>query len=283
MPEKIILALLAGGTVLAAGVAAYSMRKKAEENTSKIEYVEPIRPRKRRFYEKYVKRGLDVVCGFMAVICFSPLYAIVALLVKIKLGSPVIFTQVRPGLIDEDGRETVFKMYKFRTMTDERDENGELLPDEIRLTRFGAWLRKTSLDELAEVFNILNGTMSVIGPRPQLVRDLVFMTKEQRIRHTAKPGLSGMAQINGRNSITWENKLEWDRKYIEKIGFLEDVKIVVETVKKALIKQEGIAQDGRATAEDFGDYLLRSQKISRQEYIRKQEQAKKILSQIEKK
>ena len=189
-------------------------------------------------------------------------HAGVALLVKIKLGSPVIFTQDRPGLVDKNGRETIFKMYKFRTMTDERDEEGNLLPDEIRLTKFGAWLRKTSLDELPEAFNILNGTMSVIGPRPQLVRDMVFMTDEQRMRHTAKPGLSGLAQVNGRNAITWEDKLEWDQKYIKKVGLIEDINIILETVKKAFIKQEGISQDDMATAEDFGDYLLRTGKIS---------------------
>lgn len=162
-------------------------------------------------------------------------------------------------------------------MTDERDEEGNLLPDEIRLTKFGAWLRKTSLDELPEAFNILNGTMSVIGPRPQLVRDMVFMTDEQRMRHTAKPGLSGLAQVNGRNAITWEDKLEWDQKYIKKVGLIEDINIILETVKKAFIKQEGISQDDMATAEDFGDYLLRTGKISLEEYLEKQEMAKEIL------
>ena len=167
-------------------------------------------------------------------------------------------------------------MYKFRTMTDERDENGELLPDEIRLTKFGKWLRNTSLDELPEAFNILNGTMSVIGPRPQLVRDMVFMTDEQRMRHTAKPGLSGLAQVNGRNAISWEDKLEWDLKYIKKISLAEDIKIILLTVKKALIKQEGITQDDMATAEDFGDYLLRIGKVSQEEYQKKQKIAKDI-------
>lgn len=147
---------------------------------------------------------------------------IVAILVRTKLGSPVLFTQPRPGMVDsKTGREKIFKMYKFRTMTDKRDANGELLPDEVRLTAFGAWLRKTSLDELPEVFNILNGTMSVIGPRPQLVRDMTFMTPEQCMRHTAKPGLSGLAQVNGRNAISWDDKLAWDLKYIEKVSFLK--------------------------------------------------------------
>lgn len=191
------------------------MKKEADKTTYTAELMSAIKPRKMGFYEKYIKRGMDVICASAAILCFSPIYAGVALLVKIKLGSPVIFTQDRPGLVDKNGRETIFKMYKFRTMTDERDEEGNLLPDEIRLTKFGAWLRKTNLDELPEAFNILNGTMSVIGPRPQLVRDMVFMTDEQRMRHTAKPGLSGLAQVNGRNAITWEDKLEWDQKYIK--------------------------------------------------------------------
>ena len=277
MSKKKTIVFLAGGTALVAEIIAHVLCKKAEKTTYKAESMEPIQPRKMGFYEKYVKRGLDVVCASAAVICFAPLYISVALLVKFKLGSPVIFTQDRPGLIDKDGRETVFKMYKFRTMTDERDENGELLPDDVRLTKFGAWLRQTSLDELAEAFNILNGTMSVIGPRPQLVRDMTFMTKEQRMRHTVKPGLSGLAQVNGRNAITWEDKMEWDQKYIKKVGFREDVRIIFETVKKAFIKKEGITQDDMATAEDFGDYLLRTGKVSQEEYQEKQRIAKQIL------
>lgn len=282
MSKKKMIAILAGGTALVAGITAHVLRKKTEKTTYKAEIIEPIQQRKMGFYEKYVKRGLDVACASVAIICFSPLYIGVALLVKFKLGSPVIFTQDRPGLIDKDGKETVFKMYKFRTMTDERDENGELLPDDVRLTKFGAWLRKTSLDELPEAFNILNGTMSVIGPRPQLVRDMVFMTKEQRMRHTAKPGLSGLAQVNGRNAITWEDKLNWDQKYIEKVGFVGDIGIILETVKKAFIKREGVSQDDMATAEDFGDYLLRAGKVSLEGYQKKQKVAKKILVKSEK-
>lgn len=232
------------------------------------------------FYEKYIKRAIDVVCASAAIICFSPLYIGIAVLVRFKLGSPVLFEQDRPGLIGEDGKETVFKMYKFRTMTDERDAEGNLLPDEKRLTKFGAWLRATSLDELPEAFCILNGTMTLIGPRPQLVRDMTFMTKEQRKRHTAKPGLSGLAQVNGRNAITWEDKLDWDLKYIQKVSFLEDVQIVFKTVEKAFVKQEGITEDDMATAEDFGDYLLRTEKVDEVEYSMKQKRAKDILSGI---
>ena len=230
------------------------------------------------FYEKYIKRGMDVVCATAAIVCFSPLYLGVAALVKIKLGSPVLFTQDRPGLIGKDGKENIFKMYKFRTMTDEKDEDGNLLPDEVRLTKFGKWLRSTSLDELPEAFNILNGTMSVVGPRPQLVRDMVFMTPEQRMRHTAKPGLSGLAQVNGRNAISWEDKLEWDQKYIKKVSLFEDIKIILQTVEKAFIKQEGITEEDMATAEDMGDYLLKTGKIEEEEYKEKQTEAKMIIN-----
>lgn len=273
---KILGGLVAGGLALC-GIMACIARGKADRTTYKTENIDAIPKRKKGIYEKYFKRLVDIVCASGAIIVFSPLYAVVALLVKFKLGSPVLFTQDRPGLIGDDGKETIFKMYKFRTMTDERDEEGNLLPDNVRLTKFGAWLRSTSLDELPEAFNILNGTMSVIGPRPQLVRDMVFMTPEQRMRHTAKPGLSGLAQVNGRNAISWEDKLEWDLKYIEKITFLGDVKIILDTVKKAFIKQEGIVQDDMATAEDLGDYLLRTNKSNQDEYDMKQEQAKKIL------
>lgn len=258
--------------------AAHKMKKNAKKTTYEAESEDRVQMRKMGFYEKYIKRMMDVVCATGAIVCFSPIYLGVAALVRIKLGSPVLFTQDRPGLIDKNGKETVFKMYKFRTMTDERDENGELLPDEIRLTKFGKWLRSTSLDELPEAFNILNGTMSVIGPRPQLVRDMVFMTPEQRRRHTAKPGLSGLAQVNGRNAISWEDKLNWDLKYIEKVSFARDVEIIMSTVKKAFIKQEGISQDDMATAEDLGDYLLRTEKITIEEYDEKISEAKKILN-----
>ena len=271
-------ALLTGAVVGVTAIAAHVMKKKAEKTTYEADLIEPIEKRKMGFYEKYGKRILDIACATAAIVVFSPLYLGVAALVKLKLGSPVLFTQDRPGLIGKDGKETVFKMYKFRTMTDERDENGELLPDDVRLTKFGKWLRNTSLDELPEAFNILNGTMSVIGPRPQLVRDMTFMTKEQRARHTAKPGLSGLAQVNGRNGISWEEKLDWDRKYIQNVSFAGDVKIIFDTVKKAFIKQEGITQDDMATAEDFGDWLLRTEKVAEVEYEAKQKQAKSILN-----
>lgn len=168
-------------------------------------------------YERYFKRPLDCVIAVGALIVFAPLLVIIAMLVKLKLGSPVIFAQMRPGLINhQTGKEKIFKLYKFRTMTDERNCEGELLPDEMRLTGFGAWLRSTSLDELPELFNILKGDMAIVGPRPQLVRDMVFMSKEQRERHTVRPGLTGLAQIRGRNTLSWGKKLYSDLEYIEK-------------------------------------------------------------------
>ena len=234
--------------------------------------------RKMGFYEKYVKRAIDIFCSGLAIIVFCWLYAIIALLVRIKLGSPVIFTQYRPGLIDlKTGKEQIFKMYKFRTMTDKKDAEGNLLPDEVRLTKFGAWLRSTSLDELPEAFCILNGTMTLIGPRPQLVRDMVFMSDEQRLRHTAKPGLSGLAQVSGRNAISWDKKLQYDLDYIKHVSFGRDLKILFKTVEKAFIKQEGITEEGSVTAADYGDYLLQTKQITREEYDKKQNEAKEIL------
>lgn len=278
MSKKKTIGIIAGTAVGAMAVSAHIMKKKSEKTTYEAESIDSIKPRKMGFYEKYIKRAMDVVCAAGAIVCFSPLYIGVAVLVKLKLGSPVLFSQDRPGLIGKDGKETVFKMYKFRTMTDERDENGDLLPDEVRLTKFGKWLRGTSFDELPEAFNILNGTMSVVGPRPQLVRDMVFMTPEQRMRHTAKPGLSGLAQVNGRNAISWEDKIDWDLKYIKEVSLLKDIKIILKTVEKAFVKKEGITEENMATAEDLGDYLLKNQKISRENYNKKQSQAKIIIN-----
>ncbi len=223
-------------------------------------------------YEKYIKRLLDFVLSLIAIIFLSPVLIITALLVMINLGRPVVFKQFRPG---KNGK--IFKMYKFRSMTDKRDENGNLLSDEKRLTPFGKMLRKTSLDELPELFCILKGDMSIIGPRPQLVRDMVFMTDEQLKRHDVRPGLSGLAQVNGRNNITWEEKINYDLKYIENITFWGDVKLILQTVWKAFVKQENIETDGYETAEDMGDYLLRIGKIDRETYERKQDEAKELL------
>ena len=230
-------------------------------------------------YQHFFKRFFDIVCALLALIVFCWLYAIIAVLVWVKLGSPVLFKQIRPGMKDKNGQEKLFKLYKFRTMTDERDADGKLLPDEIRLTKFGAWLRSTSLDELPEAFNILKGDMSVIGPRPQLVRDMVFMTEEQRHRHDVKPGLSGLAQVRGRNAISWEGKLATDLEYIEHITFLGDLKIVFQTVGKFL-KREDITAEGMATVDDYGDVLLKEGKVSQEEYKLRQEEALALLEVI---
>lgn len=197
-------------------------------------------------YAKYIKRPMDFTLSLLAIIVLSPVMAVTALLIKIKLGSPVIFSQERPGK-----NEKIFKMYKFRTMTDERDENGELLPDKVRLTSFGRLLRKTSLDELPELFNILKGDMSIIGPRPLLVKYLPRYNERQRRRHEVRPGLSGLAQINGRNAISWEEKFEWDVKYVDNITFLGDINIILKTLWKAFVKEEGITAEGSATMEEF--------------------------------
>lgn len=258
-------------------IAVSILKKRAKQTAYKAEMMKPIVVRKMGFYEKYIKRVLDIICASCAIICFSPLYIIIAILVKTKLGSPVLFTQDRPGLIAEDGKENIFKMYKFRTMTDKKDAEGNLLPDEVRLTKFGAWLRSTSLDELPEAFCILNGTMTLIGPRPQLVRDMVFMSDEQRMRHTAKPGLSGLAQVSGRNAISWDKKIKYDLDYIKHVSFGRDLKILFKTVEKAFIKQEGITEEGSVTAADYGDYLLQTKQITKEEYDKKQNEAKEIL------
>ncbi|MGN0246531.1 MAG: sugar transferase [Lachnospiraceae bacterium] len=237
--------------------------------------------RKCGFYELYIKRLMDIVCSLAAIIVFSWLYIIVAVLVRVKLGSPVLFKQPRPGKIDpKTGREKIFYMYKFRSMSDERDENGNLLPDDVRLGKFGKALRATSLDELPEAFNILKGDMSIIGPRPQLVRDMVFMTDEQRVRHTAKPGLSGLAQTRGRNALSWDAKLATDLEYIENISFLGDVKIIVNTVKQVFFKEKGIEGgmvDEVDITDDFGDYLLKVGRVSKEEYDQKMNEAKESL------
>ncbi len=235
------------------------------------------------FYEKYIKRLLDIICSLAAIIVFSWLYIIVAVLVHFRLGSPVLFKQPRPGKIDpKTGQERIFNMYKFRSMSDERDENGNLLPDEIRLGKFGKALRATSLDELPEAFNILKGDMSVIGPRPQLVRDMVFMTDEQRKRHTVKPGLTGLAQVKGRNAITWEEKLDWDLKYIDNVSFWSDVKILFQTVA-AVFKRSGITDGENATALDYGDALLTAGRVNQEKYDAFQAHARNLIAEHERK
>lgn len=189
---------------------------------------------KKGFYEKYIKRPLDFVCALLALIVLSPVLLIIAIMVRVKLGSPVLFKQERPGLY-----EKIFTLYKFRTMTDERDADGNLLPDDARLTKFGKALRSTSLDELPELLNILKGDMAVVGPRPLLVEYLSYYTEEEKCRHSTRPGLTGLAQINGRNASTWKERFEYDLQYCNDTTFAMDVKIIFGTIKK-VVKREDI-------------------------------------------
>lgn len=196
-------------------------------------------------YRCFFKRFFDFLLSLIAIILLSPVFLVVALLVRTKLGSPILFCQERPG---KD--EKIFKMYKFRSMSDERDENGQLMPDEVRLTSFGKKLRSTSLDELPELFNILKGDMSIVGPRPLLVKYLPLYSAEQRKRHDVRPGLTGWAQANGRNAISWEEKFKYDVEYTEKYSFFMDLKIIFMTVRSVL-RHEGISSESAATMEEF--------------------------------
>ena len=225
-------------------------------------------------YACCLKRILDFFCALAAICCLSPLLVFLTVVGAYKMKGNPFFTQPRPG---KD--EKIFRLVKFRTMTNEKDANGKLLPDDVRLTAYGKFLRSTSLDELPELFNILKGDMAVIGPRPQLVRDMVFMTPEQRKRHSVRQGLSGLAQINGRNAVTWETKIAYDLEYIKKITFWGDVKIILTTLNKAFIKRSDITEENCDTATDLGDYLLACGRITREEYDRGQEEAKKLIAE----
>lgn len=229
---------------------------------------------------KNIKRILDLIISIILLIILSPVLLLTAIMVRFKLGNPIIFSQYRPGIIDSrTGKEHIFRMYKFRTMTDEHNQLGELLPDEKRLTKFGLFLRKTSLDELPELWNVAIGNMSLIGPRPLLVRDMVFMSKHQRERHNVKPGITGLAQVSGRNEVDWIEKLDLDLVYINNVSFKNDIKILFKTVR-SVFKQEGITEEGRATATDLGDYLLSNGKVSFCEYKDLMNQAKQILEEL---
>lgn len=200
---------------------------------------------KRSFYEKYIKRAIDFLLAAIATILLSPILLVVSILVRIKLGTPVLYKQQRPGL-----DEKIFTIYKFRTMTDARDENGELLPDEARLTKFGQALRSTSLDELPELFNILKGDMAIVGPRPLLIQYLPLYNEHQKKRHNVRPGITGYAQVNGRNSISWEEKFDLDVFYVEHVEWLMDVCVFFKTVK-TVFTRDGISSETSVTMEAF--------------------------------
>ena len=199
-------------------------------------------------YRKYFKRLFDVICSFLALIVLSPVLLGTAVLVRVKLGSPVIFKQKRPGL-----HEKIFTLYKFRTMTDQKDEQGNLLPDEVRLTKFGKMLRSTSLDELPELWNILKGDMSVVGPRPLAIQYLPYYTDEERKRHSVRPGLTGLAQVNGRNAVNWETRFQNDLEYVSSLSFFFDILIIFRTVVK-VFRQSDIGVRGISSPMDFDVY-----------------------------
>lgn len=229
-------------------------------------------------YAKFFKRLLDFTLSLISITVFSPLLLILTIIGTFAMRGNPFFLQPRPGKIKKrSGKEKIFKLIKFRTMSNKRDENGKLLPDEVRLNRYGKFLRSTSLDELPELFNILVGNMAVVGPRPQLVRDMVFMNEEQRRRHEVRPGLTGLAQVNGRNNITWEQKFAFDLQYIDNgITLLSDVRIIFRTVGNVLRRKDTV-REGTASDIDFGDWLLQEGKLDAEAYARKQEEAKNLL------
>ncbi len=229
-------------------------------------------------YARFVKRALDLLLSLAALVVLLPLLLILAAVGAIVMKGNPFFTQLRPGKKNTDGQERIFRLVKFRTMTCEKDAAGNLLSDEHRLTKYGAWLRNTSLDELPELFNILSGDMSIVGPRPQLVRDMTFMTADQRRRHDVRPGLTGLAQVNGRNNITWEQKIDYDLQYIDAgITLWGDVTIILQTVGKVL-KSSDTVREGTVSDMDFGDWLMQEGKVDEATYAEKQEEARTLLA-----
>lgn len=228
-------------------------------------------------YERFFKRLFDLVLAVLALAVLFPILLILALIGAVAMKGNPFFTQLRPGKVNEKtGTEEIFRLIKFRTMSNAKDKDGNLLPDDVRLNSYGKLLRSTSLDELPELLNIIKGDMSIVGPRPQLVRDMTFMTAGQRTRHTVRPGLTGLAQCSGRNNMTWEKKFEYDLEYIEKITLSSDIKIIFKTVGKVFAR-DGITEEGMATAMDLGDYLLEKGEVTREDYDRKQAEAKSLI------
>ena len=228
-------------------------------------------------YAKFFKRLIDFILSLIALIVLSPVMLILTVVGAIAMKGNPFFLQPRPGKKGKDGKERIFKLIKFRTMSNAKDKDGNLLPDDQRLGKYGAFIRSTSLDELPSLVNILLGQISIVGPRPFLVRDCVFMTEEQRRRHDVRPGLTGLAQVNGRNNITWEKKMEYDLQYIDSgITFIGDIKIILATVGKVL-KRSDTVRDGTVSDIDFGDWLLLEGKVDRETYDEKQEEAKELL------
>lgn len=230
-----------------------------------------------KIYENYLKRVMDFILSLIAIIIFSPLLVILSLIGLVAMKGNPFFCQPRPGKIDKKtGNEKIFKLIKFRTMSNEKDKDGNLLPDNVRLNSYGKFLRSTSLDELPSLINILNGDLSIVGPRPQLVKDMVFMNPVQRERHSVRPGLTGLAQVNGRNNITWEQKFEYDLIYIKDISFINDIKIILQTIGKVL-KRSDVVREGTVSDMDFGDWLLQKNEVTYEEYSKKQKEARNIL------
>ena len=231
-------------------------------------------------YKPFFKRFWDIVLSTVAIVVLSPLMLVLTILGAIKMKGNPFFTQLRPGKKGKDGKEKIFKLIKFRSMTCEKDKDGNLLPDEKRLTNYGKKLRATSLDELPELFNILKGDMSIVGPRPQLVKDMVFMSSEQRKRHDLKPGLTGLAQVKGRNAITWQEKFMWDSEYLTTFSFLNDIKIICLTFKQVFVRKDHTESSAEIDLYlDYGDELLSIGKITYSEYNSHLTRAKKIIDE----